>query len=79
MTPAARMRNRAKGEQRIKWWKLKRTAADFRERVRQALRGHEELPGDWVTTATVIEVFGVSSGQSKDDEETWWWNEDKQG
>ena len=42
--------------------------------------GHvEELPDNWETTATVIRetgrmVFGMSSGQRKEDKETWWWN-----
>ena len=60
-------RNREKAEQRNKW-----------ERLRRALSGHEELPGDCVTTATVVretgrEVFSASSGQRKDDKETCWW------
>ena len=42
--------------------------------MRQALGDCEELPDDWVTTATVIretggEVFGVSFGQVTDDGE----------
>ena len=36
--------------------------------------GHEELPDDWLTTATIIrmtgrELFGASPGQRKDDVE----------
>ena len=49
--------------------------------MRQALGDCEELPDDWVTTATVIretggEVFGVSFRQMMDDKETWWWDEE---
>ena len=78
------MRNRwkAKGEPRLKWWKQKEEACCevFRE---QARGGCEELPDDWITTATVIretdrEVFGASSGQRTGDMETWCWNEEIQ-
>ena len=83
MTLVTRKRKRAKAGQRIKWGKLKEEECceDSRERLRQALCGHEELPGDWVTTATVIretgrEVSGVSSGQRTENTETWWWKEE---
>ena len=57
-------RKRAKVEQRIKWWKLKKEdcCKDFRERLKQTLGGHEELLDDWVTTATVIRETGRGVG-----------------
>ncbi|KAJ8375265.1 hypothetical protein SKAU_G00058450 [Synaphobranchus kaupii] len=88
MTLEDKRRRRAKGgkvEPRIKWWKLKKEECciEFREGVRQALGGREELPGGWVATAEVVretarKVLGVSSGQRKEDKETWWWNEEVQ-
>ena len=55
----------------------------FTEEFRQALGSREELPDDWERTAEVMresakKVFGVSSGQRKEDKETWWWNEEVQ-
>ena len=51
--------------------------------MKQGLGGCEELPDDWVTTATSIretgrEVFCVSSGQKTDDKEACGWNEEEQ-
>ena len=48
----------------------------FREEVRRALGGGEELPEDWGAAAEVMrksarEVLGVTSGQSGRDKETW--------
>ena len=81
-------RKKAKGgkiERKIKWWKLKREecGAEFREEVRQALGGREELPAGWAATADVMretakKVFGMSAGKRKKDKETWWWNEEVQ-
>ena len=56
---------------------------EFREEIRQALGGKEELPDDWTTTAKVVrdtarKVLGVSSKQRKEDKETWWWDEEVQ-
>ena len=58
-------------------WKLekKESCENFRKRLRQALSGLEEMPNDWVTTATGIretgrDMFGVSSGQRTDYKET---------
>ncbi len=72
-------------EPRLKWWKLKEEhcCVNFREGVRQALSGGEELPNDWVTTAEVVretarKVLGMTSGQRKEDKEAWWWNEEVQ-
>ena len=66
-------------EEKTKWWKLKKEECSegIRERLRQALGCSEELPDDWVTTATGIwetvrEVSCLSSGQRTDDKETWW-------
>ena len=56
---------------------------EFREEIRRALGGKEELPDDWTTTAKVVrdtarKVLGVSSKQRKEDKETWWWDEEVQ-
>ena len=74
-----------KAEPRIKWWKLKKEdcCEEFREEIRRALGGKEELPDDWTTTANVVrdtarKVLGVSSKQRKEDKETWWWDEQVQ-
>ncbi|KAG2463133.1 CFDP2 protein, partial [Polypterus senegalus] len=73
-------RKRVMAEPRIKWWKLKKKdcKVEFREEVRQALGGSEELPDSWETTADVVRmtarrVVGMTSGQ-KEEKETWWWN-----
>ena len=85
MTLEIRKRRRARAEPKIKWWKLKTEdcKVKFREEVRQALGGSEELPDEWATTAKVVretarKVLGVTSGQRKEDKETWWWNEEVQ-
>ncbi|KAK3571820.1 hypothetical protein QTP86_020578 [Hemibagrus guttatus] len=74
---------RSKIEKKTKWWKLKKEECceEFRQKLRQALRGQVVLPDDWETTAEVIretgrKVLGVSSGRRKEDKETWWWNEE---
>ncbi|XP_061629993.1 uncharacterized protein LOC133478218 [Phyllopteryx taeniolatus] len=71
---------KTKAEKRTMWWKLRQDecSAAFREEVKQALGGREELPEDWTTAAKVIReagrrVLGVSSGR-KGEKETWWWN-----
>ena len=56
---------------------------EFREEIRRALDGREELPDDWITTTKVVrgtarKVLGVSAKQRKEDKETWWWNEEVQ-
>ena len=56
---------------------------EFREEIRRALGGKEELPEDCTTTAIVVrdtarKVLGVSSKQRKEEKETWWWNEEVQ-
>ena len=56
---------------------------EFREEIRWALGGEEELPDDWTTTANIVrytarKVLGVSSKQRKEDKETWWWDEEVQ-
>ena len=45
-----------KRESKIKWWKLKGKAYGgiFKMEVRQALKGAEELPDDWETTADLV-------------------------
>ena len=85
MTLETRKRWTTKAEPRIKWWKLKKEdcCEEFREEIRQALGGKEELPDDWTTTAKVVrdtarKVLGVSSKQRKEDKETWWWDEEVQ-
>ena len=67
------------------WWKLKKEdcCEEFREEIRRALGGKEELPDDWTTTAKVVrdtarKVLGVSSKQRKEDKETWWWDDEVQ-
>ena len=72
-------------EPRIKWWKLKKKdcCEEFREEIRGALGGKEELPNDWTTTAYVVidtgrKILGVSSKQSKEDKDTWWLDEEVQ-
>jgi exonuclease III len=84
MTLTVRRIKKAKVDQRMKWWKLKREecCTTFRETLKQALGGQEVLPEDWTTTANVIRetgrrVLGMSSGR-KADKETWWWNEEVQ-
>lgn len=65
-----------KTESRVKLWKLKRE-----ECCREVLGGREDLSGNWESTGivlreTVKKVFGVSSGQKKEDKKAWWWNEE---
>ncbi|XP_051775811.1 craniofacial development protein 2-like [Erpetoichthys calabaricus] len=81
MTLEIKKRKRVRAEPRIKWWKLKKEdcKVEFREEVRQALGGSEELPDSWENTADVVRVtarrvLGVTSGQRKEEKETWWWN-----
>ncbi|XP_061605912.1 uncharacterized protein LOC133466337 isoform X1 [Phyllopteryx taeniolatus] len=71
---------KTKAEKKTMWWKLRQDefCAAFREQVRQALGGWEELPEDWTAEAKVIReagrrVLGISSGR-KGEKETWWWN-----
>ena len=85
MTLETRKRRTTKAEPRIKWWKLKKVdcCEEFREEIRRALGGKEELPDDWTTTANVVrdtarKVLGVSSKQRKEVKETWWWDEEVQ-
>ena len=85
MTMETRKRRITKAEPRIKWWKLKKEdcCEEFREEIRRALGGEEELPDDWTTTANIVrdtarKVLGVSSKQWKEDKETWWWDEEVQ-
>ena len=61
-----------KAEPWIKWWKLKKEdgCEEFREEIRRALAGKEELPDDWTTTAKVVrdtarKVLRVSSKQER--------------
>ena len=82
MTLETRKRRITKAEPRIKWWKLKKEdcCEEFREEIRWALGGEEELPDDWTTTANIVrdtarKVLGVQSKQRKEDKETWWWDE----
>ena len=56
---------------------------EFREQIRRALGGKEELHDDWTSTAkvgrdTARKVLGVTSKQRKGDKDTWWWNEEMQ-
>ena len=85
MTLETRKRRTTKAEPRIKWWKLKKEdcCEEYREEIRRALGGKEELPDDWTTTAKVVrdtarKVLGVSSKQRKEDKENWWWDEEVQ-
>ena len=49
MTLETKKRDTTKVEPRIKWWKLKKEdcCEEFREEIRRALGGKEELPDDW--------------------------------
>ena len=49
MTLETRKRRITKAEPRIKWWKMKKEdcCEEFREEIRRALGGEEELPDDW--------------------------------
>ena len=85
MTLETRKRKITKAEPRIKWWKCmtEDCCEEFREEIRRALGGKEELPDDWTTTANIVwdtarKVLGVSSKQRKEDKETWWWDEEVQ-
>ncbi|XP_051789178.1 uncharacterized protein LOC127529475 [Erpetoichthys calabaricus] len=78
MTLEIKKRKRVRAEPRIKWWKLKKEdcKVEFREEVRQALGGSEELPDSWETTAdevrvTARRVLSVTSGKMKEEKETW--------
>ena len=56
---------------------------EFREEIRRALGGKEELPDDWTTALKVVRdtarnILGVSSKQRKEDNEIWWWTEEVQ-
>ena len=53
-------RKRAKADHGIKLWKLKKKdcCGNFRESLKQAMGGHEELPDDLVTTAREIRETG---------------------
>ena len=85
MTLETKKRKITKAEPRIKWWKLKKEdcCEEFREGIRRALGGEEELPDDWTTTANIVrdtarKVLGVSSKQRKEDKDTWWWDDEVQ-
>ena len=56
MTLETRKRSITKAEPRIKWWKLKKKGycEEFREEIRRALGGEEEVPDDWTTTANIV-------------------------
>ena len=56
MTLETKKRKIVKAEPRIKWWKLKKVdcCEEFRDDIRRALGGKEELPDDWTTTAKVV-------------------------
>ena len=85
ITLQSRKLNIAKTEPMIKWWKLKKEdcCEEFREDIRRALGGEEDVPDDWTTTANIVrdtarKVLGVSSKQRKEDKDTWWWDEEVQ-
>ncbi|KAI5089527.1 hypothetical protein C0J45_20935 [Silurus meridionalis] len=75
-------RRRVRTERRIRWWKLKKEECSerFMKKVRQGLRGVEEVLDDCGTTGrvTLRKVLGVTSGNRKEAKETWWWNEEVQ-
>lgn len=86
ITLVERKRKTVRVQPRTRWWKVRNVefGTAFREEVIQALGGGEDLPEDWVASATIIresgkKVLGVASGQMKEDKETWWWNEEVQG
>ena len=85
ITLETRKRKITKAEPRINWWKLKKEGCceEFREEIRGALGGEEELPDDWTTTASIVsdtarKVLGVTSKQRKEENETLWWDEEVQ-
>lgn len=85
MTLEMKRKTRVRTEPRLKCWKLKEEGCcvNFREEMRQALCGGEELPNNWVITVEVVretarKVLGMTSGQRKEDKEAWWWNEEVQ-
>ncbi|KAF7694159.1 hypothetical protein HF521_007912 [Silurus meridionalis] len=85
MVLEAKKKRRVRTERRIRWWKLKEEECSvrFREEVGQGFGGGEEVLGDWETTAGVMreaarKVFGVTSGNRKDNKEMWWWNDEVQ-
>ena len=85
MTLETNTRKIVKAEPRIKWWKLKKEYCcdEFREEIRRAFGGKEELTDDWTTTVKAVrdtarKVVGVSSTQRQEDKQSWWWNEEVQ-
>ena len=52
MSLDTKKRKIVKAEPMIKWWKLKKEdcSEEFREEIRGALGGREEIPCDWTTT-----------------------------
>ena len=61
MTLETKKRNITKAEPRLKWWKLKKEdcCEEFREEIRRALGGKEELPDDWTTTANIVKDTAI--------------------
>ncbi|KAK3553111.1 hypothetical protein QTP86_031688 [Hemibagrus guttatus] len=60
MTLMVCKKKRSKIEKKTKQWKLKKEECceEFRQKLRQALRGQVVLPDDWETTAEVIRETG---------------------
>ena len=78
MTLETKRRKIGKTEARTKLWTLKKEdcCEEFREGMRRALGGSEDLSDDWTTRAKVVmdisgKVLGVSSKHRKEDKETW--------
>lgn len=75
-----------RGEQRIKWWKLKEEG--LREEFKETVLREVKLPDDvqewWSYNSNVItkagkDVLGVTTGKGPpEDKEAWWWNEEVQ-
>lgn len=56
--------------------KKEEQCTEFWEDLRRGLGAREDLSDDWGKfSSSAKKVFGVSSGQSKEDKETWLWNE----
>ena len=86
MTLETKKQKIVKAEPRIKWGKLKKEncCEEFREEIRRALGGKEELPDDWTTTAKVVSdtarqvLEEYHQNKRKEDKETSWWDEEVQ-
>lgn len=69
MTLEMKQRKCVKAQASIKWWKQKKeNVTEFRQELKQALGGGEDLLCDGETGK---KVFGVPSGYRKENKEAW--------